>query len=231
MSKILAIITARAGSKGVPRKNINPLNGVPLVFYTIDAARVVLNDEDICVSTNDLELIDLIKNERKLGIPFVRPEFLATDEASTYDVLLHAIDFYEKKGKQYDAILLLQPTSPLRTALHIKEAIELYNSKNVDMVVSVKEAKSNPYFTLFEENQNGFLQLSKPSSYTRRQDCPKVYEYNGAIYVINVQSLKKSIMAEFAKIQKYRMSDEVSIDIDTPLDWKIAEMILLNSKK
>ena len=224
--KFLAVITARAGSKGVPRKNVKLLNGKPLTFYTLDVAREVLGDKDICLSTNDTELIELAVKERNYNVPFKRPEHLATDEASTYEVLLHAIDFYEKRGDYYDAIILLQPTSPLRTVIHLKEAIHLYKSNEVDMVVSVKEAKSNPYFTLFEENSNGFLKQSKPSKFTRRQDCPKVYEFNGAIYVVNVNSLKKSMMSEFSKINKYVMDDKYSIDIDSPFDWKMAEIIL-----
>lgn len=225
-SKFLAVIPARSGSKGVLRKNIKPLNGVPLIFYTIDCVRSIFPDEDICISTNDLELIDLVNEQRNMVVPFIRPDELATDQAGTHEVLLHAIDYYESKGKIFDSIILLQPTSPLRTEKNLNEAIDLYLSENVDMVVSVKEAKSNPYFTLFEENEKGYLYQSKFGNYTRRQDCPKVYEYNGAIYVINIESLKKNRMAQFSKIKKYIMSDEASIDIDTPLDWKIAEMIL-----
>jgi N-acylneuraminate cytidylyltransferase len=227
-NNILAIITARSGSKGVPRKNVKPLNGLPLTFYTIDVARSMFNDTDICLTTDDIELIDLAKKERNFDVPFIRPSLLASDEASTYDVLLHAIANYESLGKFYETIVLLQPTSPLRTAQHLKEAIKLFKSEQVDMVVSVKEAKSNPYFTLFEENEEGLLGLSKQSNYTRRQDCPKVYEYNGAIYVIRVESLKKSVLSQFKKIKKYIMDDKASIDIDTPLDWKIAELILHN---
>lgn len=222
----LTVIPARSGSKGVLRKNIKPLNGKPLVFYSIDVARTLFQDEDICLSTNDNELIELVVKEKSLNVPFIRPEILATDDAGTHEVLLHALNYYENIGKRIDAIILLQPTSPLRTSDNLKEAVELYTSSNVDMVVSVKEAKSNPYFTLFEENEQGFLFQSKPGNYTRRQDCPKVYEYNGAIYVINASSLKKSKMNQFKKIKKYVMSDVNSIDIDTPLDWKIAEMIL-----
>ncbi|WP_348823513.1 acylneuraminate cytidylyltransferase family protein [Flavobacterium aestuarii] len=227
--KFLAVIPARAGSKGLPGKNSKLLNGVPLIFYSIDIARTILEDDDICISSNDLGLIDIVQKQKKITVPFVRPEDLATDEAGTHEVILHAIDYYENIGKSYDAIILLQPTSPLRTEENLKKAIDLYMNDDLDMVVSVKETKSNPYFTLFEENSEGYLNQSKISNYTRRQDCPKVYEYNGAIYVINVNSLKKSKMAQFSKIKKYIMSEEHSIDIDTPLDWKIAEMVL-NSK-
>jgi len=224
--EFLAVIPARAGSKGVIRKNIKPLNGVPLIFYTLDTVRSILSDENICITTNDFDLVELVKEEKNMLVPFIRPDELATDDAGTYEVLLHALDYYASKGKIFDAIILLQPTSPLRTEQNIKEAIDLYLTDNFDMVVSVKEAKSNPYFTLFEESVEGFLTQSKSGNYSRRQDCPKVYEYNGAIYIINVESLKKSRMNKFSRIKKYIMSDEASFDIDTPFDWKIVEMIL-----
>ena len=98
-------------------------------------------------------------------------------------------------------------------------------SNSIDMVVSVKETKANPYYLLFEENNEGYLSLSKPSSITRRQDCPPVYEYNGAVYVVNVSSLKKGPIYNFKKIKKYLMSENESIDLDTDLDWKIAEFL------
>ena len=227
--KFLAVIPARAGSKGVHRKNIKPLNGVPLIFYTIDTVRSLLSDQNICISTNDIDLVDLVRQQRNMLVPFIRPEELATDDAGMHEVLVHALDYYASKGKLFDAIILLQPTSPLRTEQNIKEAMQLYLTENCDMVVSVKETKSNPYFTLFEENIKGLLIQSKSGNYARRQDCPKVYEYNGAIYIINVESLKKSRMNKFSRIKKYIMSDEASIDIDTAFDWKMAE-ILLGSK-
>jgi N-acylneuraminate cytidylyltransferase len=149
---------------------------------------------------------------------------LASDSAGTYEVLIHALDFYEMQMKKnYDAIVLLQPTSPFRTKKDVENALHLFNPSQHDMVVSVVETKANPYFSLFEENDSGFLEQSKKSNYTRRQDCPKVYEYNGAVYVINVNSLKKMKINEFVRIQKSLMDKENSLDIDTPFDWEIAE--------
>ena len=222
----LFIIPARGGSKGIPKKNSKLLNNIPLIFYSINVARKFVNDSDICVTTDDLELIELVKRDLNLNIPFTRPDHLASDNAGTYEVLLHAIEHYEKLGHTYDTIILLQPTSPLRTEKNIAEAIELYKNSSVDMVVSVKESSANPYYNLFEENENGYLQKSKLGSYNRRQDCPSVYEYNGAIYIINVTSLKQSKLSEFKAIKKYVMPEENSVDIDTPLDWKIAEFLI-----
>jgi N-acylneuraminate cytidylyltransferase len=220
----LFIIPARGGSKGLPGKNIKPLNDVPLIFYSIDVARKFMNDSNICISTDDTKIKNLVEKGRNLKVPFVRPSELATDSAGTYEVLIHALDFYEMQMKKnYDAIVLLQPTSPFRTKKDVENALHLFNPSQHDMVVSVVETKSNPYFSLFEENDSGFLEQSKKSNYTRRQDCPKVYEYNGAVYVINVNSLKKMKINEFVRIQKSLMDKENSLDIDTPFDWEIAE--------
>lgn len=222
--KYLVVIPARGGSKGIPRKNIKPFDGKPLIYYTIDTARAVCDDEDICVSTDDAEIISVVE-EYGLKVPFVRPAELATDTAGTYEVLLHALDFYEKKGNHYDALVLLQNTSPFRTAEHLKEALKLY-TPDVDMVVSVKECAANPYYCVFEENSEGFLHVSKgDGTICRRQDAPKVYEYNGAIYIINPESLRKQHMHQFKKRVKYVMDEMSSFDLDTMTDWKIAEMI------
>jgi len=222
--KSLVIIPARGGSKGIPRKNIKPFNGKPLIYYAIDCARAICSDEDICVSTDDPEIISVVE-QYGLKVPFVRPDELATDTAGTYEVLLHALDFYEKQGRHYDTVVLLQNTSPFRKAEQVKEALKLYND-DVDMVVSVKECPANPYYCVFEEDSNGYLHVCKgDGNIFRRQDAPKVYEYNGAIYIINPESLKHRHMHQFKKRVKYVMDEMSSFDLDTMTDWKIAEMI------
>ena len=223
--KPLVIIPARGGSKGVPKKNIKLLNGKPLINYTIEAAQSVFDNEIICVTTDSQEIKEIVENSTTLKIPFLRPDKLATDTAGTYEVLMHAIDFYEQKGYLADTLILLQPTSPFRTGQHIKEAINLY-SDDIDMVVSVKETKSNPYYVLFEDNQEGFLSKSKEANFIRRQDCPNVWEFNGAIYIINIKSLRKGTIASFKKSIKYVMDEKESIDIDTMFDWKLCQAIL-----
>lgn len=221
----LVIIPARGGSKGIPGKNIKPLNGKPLIEYTIDVARGIVADSNICVSTDSQEIISVVENYG-LKVPFVRPAELATDTAGTYEVLLHALNFYENQGNKFDNIILLQNTSPFRTINHVKEALKLYNS-NIDMVVSVCEVSSNPYYNCFEENENGYLNICKGNGeYTRRQDVPKCWEYNGAIYIINPDSLKRMPLNKFPKKVKYVMDRKYSIDLDTMLDWKIAETIV-----
>lgn len=223
--KPLVVIPARGGSKGVPKKNIKHLNGKPLINYTIEAARDIFDDTIICVTTDSQEIKDVVENSTGLKVPFLRPYELATDTSGTYEVLLNAIDFYKKNGYEADTLILLQPTSPFRTGLHIKEAINLY-SDDIDMVVSVKETKSNPYYVLFEDDKNGYLSKSKEASFTRRQDCPKVWELNGAIYIINIKSLLKEPMASFKKSVKYIMDESDSVDIDTIFDWQLCEIMI-----
>ena len=225
--KTLIIIPARGGSKGVPNKNIKQLNGKPLIQYTIEAAKKINKDIDICMTSDSDLIINTVKNIG-LPVPFKRPENLAKDNSGTYEVLLHTIDFYKQKGIIYDTIILLQPTSPLRNEKHIQEALALY-SDDLDMLVSVKETESNPYYVLFEENKNGYLQKSKEGNFTRRQDCPKVWEYNGAIYIINVKALLQKNMGEFKKIKKYIMDSKSSLDIDTKLDFALAEYLINNA--
>ena len=227
--KPLIVIPARGGSKGVPRKNIKVLGDKPLIQYTIDAAKGVFHDEFICVSTDDFEIKSVVE-QLGLKVPFLRPNELASDTAGTYEVLLHAISYYESKGYFPDTLILLQPTSPFRTSAHIKEALKLYH-ESIDMVVSVKETKANPYYILFEEDRNGYLKKTKEANFTRRQDCPKVWEYNGAIYIINVKALKEKTISQFTKVCKFEMDETSSHDIDTLLDWKIAEIILQDFKK
>ncbi|KYG79875.1 CMP-N-acetylneuraminic acid synthetase [Roseivirga seohaensis] len=226
--KPLVIIPARGGSKGVPGKNIKPLNGKPLINYTVEAARAVFPDEHICVSTDSFEIKSVVE-KTGLPVPFIRPAELATDTAGTYGALLHAMEFYEKKGYTPDTIILLQPTSPFRSASHIQGAIDLFDAV-CDMVVSVRETNANPYYVLKEENEAGWLEKSKPGNYTRRQDCPKVYEVNGAIYVMHAAVLKEKPIGKFQKVRKYLMDEHSSMDIDTRLDWQLAEFVL-NSKE
>ena len=223
--KPLVVIPARGGSKRLPGKNIKPLNGKPLIHYTIEAARKVFNDSIICVSTDDAE-IKSVSEETGLNVPFIRPKKLATDTADSRSVLLHAYEYY-KEEKDYDAdvIILLQPTSPLRNEIHIKEALELYHD-GLELVVSVKETDANPYFVLFEENEKGYLEKLKKGKYSRKQDCPMVWEVNGAVYVINADSLKETNLNRFSRIIKYEMPSDKSIDVDTEMDWKLLELLI-----
>jgi CMP-N,N'-diacetyllegionaminic acid synthase len=222
--KYLVLIPARGGSKGIPGKNIKPLNGKPLIYYTIDAAKGITSNDDICVTTDSDDIINCVE-AYGIKVPFKRPLELATDQANSTDVMLHAINFYEQMGKEFDTIIYLQPTSPFRNTQHILDAIALF-SNQLDMVVSVFATKSNPYYVLFEEDGKGFLKKSKEGNFSTRQECPPVYEYNGAIYIINKERLKKVGFRNFTKVKKYVMDEIHSLDIDTPIDWLLAETVV-----
>jgi N-acylneuraminate cytidylyltransferase len=225
MMKYLVVIPARGGSKGIPHKNIKPLGGKPLIYYSIDVARQFTTDENICVTTDDAEIISVVE-QHGLKVPFVRPAELATDTCGSSEVIQHAYQFYADKGIQYDAIVLLQPTSPFRKVEFIKEAVALYD-ESIDMVTSVRPAACNPYYDGFEENSDGLLQISKgDGTIARRQEAPKVWQQNGSIYVINPKSLVEKGMGGFTKIKKYAIPETYSVDLDTMLDWKMAELII-----
>lgn len=221
----LFVIPARAGSKGIPGKNIKPLAGKSLICHSIDHARAFARDEDICLTTDSEEII-AVAEYYGLKVPFIRPAELASDTAGTYEVLLHAVKFYETMGRKYEKLVLLQPTSPLRLPVDIEQCLRLY-SQDIDMVVSVKEASANPYYNAFEIDDDGFLHISKgEGKYTRRQDAPKVWEYNGAVYVINIASLKRTTLGGFSRRVMYEMPADRSVDLDTPLDWLMAETLM-----
>ena len=224
MKKFLVIIPARSGSKGLQNKNILLLKNKPLIHYTIDAARNVFSDKQIRVST-DCEKIKLISEQTGIKINSLRPKSLAQDNSSTYDVIINEINEFEKNHGAVEVVVLLQPTSPLRNSNHIREALALFNNK-IDMVVSVKKTHSNPYFNLFEENKLGYLKKVKKVNFSRRQDCPDVWEYNGSIYIMNVKSLKKMNFNQFKKIKKYVMDDYHSVDIDNEIDFKLCNVLL-----
>lgn len=233
--RILFLIPARGGSKGIPNKNIINLLSKPLIGYTIEECFHLskLYDCEICVSTDSNDIKNVAENFG-LKVPFLRPEHLSNDTASSESVILHALDWYQNNGINFDFVVLLQPTSPLRKYNHIVDAINMYleNQKNsIDMMVSVKISKANPYFNLFEDNNNGMLTKSIKSSYIRRQDCPITYEYNGAIYVININSLRVKGILNFDKIKKYVMDEISSLDIDEPNDLIFCETLMRILKK
>ncbi|MEM0374224.1 MAG: acylneuraminate cytidylyltransferase family protein [Sulfolobales archaeon] len=226
MSSTLFLIPARGGSKGIPKKNIKLLSNKPLIYYSVELARHFASDEMICVSTDNEEIISICKNIG-LDVPFIRPSELATDTAASHEVIAHAISFYENRGMAIDKVILLQPTSPFRRVIHLREALQLYKPE-IDMVISVKETEANPYYLLCKENNEGYLEkFVRELNIIRRQDVPKIYQYNGAIYIINTASFKKyRNLSLFEKVIKYEMDALSSIDLDTPLDWAYAEFLI-----
>lgn len=226
-AKPLYIIPARGGSKGIPRKNIKPFMGRPLIAYSIDAALAGGDPgERVILSTDDDEIAATAES-LGLPVPYRRPSALATDTAGSREVILDAMDWADSQGIDYDAVVLLQPTSPLRRREDIDRALALYDPAEVDMVVSVTPAACNPYYDCFETDPaTGLLHVSKGDGLlTRRQDAPPAWQYNGAVYVINPQSIRQMTLGAMPRRRPVEMPRERSVDLDTPLDWAVAEMI------
>lgn len=227
MLKPLYIIPARGGSKGIPRKNIKALGGRPLIAYTIDAAKEAQSRTGgyILLSTDDAEIASVAR-ECGLDTDYMRPAELGSDTTGSREIILDAMDWASANGIDYDCVVLLQPTSPFRTAADIICCLDKFTD-GTDMAVTVCETDSNPYYTLFETDSEGYLHISKGDGlYTRRQDVPPVYEYNGAVYVINPDSLRRMPLGAFPHRVPYVMPKERSIDLDTPEQWLLAEYLI-----
>ncbi len=227
--KTLFLITARGGSKGIPHKNIRPFCGKPLLLWSVDVARKLVSDEDICLSTDDPEIIKTAE-DYGLHVPFVRPPELATDTASSGDVMIHAVKWYQERGKDYDTMMLLQPTTPVRRAVDVQHAIDLYDS-SIDAVLGVTEARY-AYSLLGQSEEKDIIEplFRSGGRYTRRQNAPMLYKNTGSIYMINVPEMLKRGFYSFDRFRKLVLPDEYGTDIDTLQDWEYAEYLVRSGK-
>ncbi|MBP3197174.1 MAG: acylneuraminate cytidylyltransferase family protein [Butyrivibrio sp.] len=221
--KIIAIIPARGGSKGIPNKNIYPLCDKPLIAYTIEAAKKSKYIDNVVVST-DSEKISEVSKQYGAQVPFLRPENLATDTAKTIDVLIDALDRLQKCDEKYHTLVLLQPTSPLRSTEDIDSAIELFFANGCESLVSVTEVNINP--VLIRKIVDGkACPILNQSSTVRRQDFEKYYRVNGAIYINKIDELTCLTSLNDNSLA-YIMPTSRSLDIDTQDDIKEAEKII-----
>ena len=220
-STVLGLIPARGGSKGVPRKNIRELAGIPLIAHSIQAARDATAIDSVVVSTDDEEIAEVAESHGA-RVPFMRPSELATDEAPTAPVITHALETLHEAGEAYDVFVLLQPTSPLRTATHIDEAYSLYEESDADSVISVYPT----YDTRWERTPKGAKKLNYTDAAKRRQDRDPEYVINGAIYVTDVEQFLQTEETITGTTKMYEMTERESVDIDTPFDLWLAEQIL-----
>lgn len=226
---ILAVIPARSGSKGFPDKNIYPLAGKPLLAHTITAALDSCIFASVIVST-DSQRYAQIAQSYGACVPFLRSAETSTDVAGSWAVVREVLDTLRDCGKHYDIVALLQPTSPLRTAKHIKEAFALYDEKNANIVVSVTECDYSPLIcnTLDDTlTLDGFL--IPEHIHLRRQDMPTFYNVNGAIYITDIELFINSsepFNPYKAGAYAYVMPAEVSVDIDNRVDMALAEVII-----
>jgi len=222
------IVTARNGSKRLSKKNILPLAGKPLIAWTIETALNSKYINEVIVSTDDNEIAEISKKSGA-KVPFIRPAHLATDTANSFDVVKHALDFYKKElHTEFEFLILLQPTSPLRTSSDIDNSIEILKTKKADAVVSVCKTEHS----LLECNTlpadlslNNFL--TDKIKNKRLQDLPVYYRINGAIYICSVHRfLDEKTFFLSDNIYAYIMESEYSVDIDSQLDFDLANLIL-----
>ena len=217
----LLFIPARGGSKRLPRKNLLDLCGKPLIAYSIEAALKSKYISKVIVSSDDEEILNIAKEYKADFIK--RPDELASDTATTFDALKHTL----KNVGKYDYVVLLQPTSPLRSEKHINEAIELLKEKNADAIISVCEMEHSPLWSnTLDENLDMSNFLKDEVLNKRSQDLPKYYRLNGAIYICKTEKLLEN-RGFFIKenIYAYTMDKKYSVDIDEEIDFVIAKEI------
>lgn len=226
MSKsILFFIPARGGSKGLPGKNIKLFNKKPLIHWTIKAAFDSGLKGDVVVSTDNKKIAEAAKKSGAI-VPYLRPASLAADKSKSIDVLLYHLDWAQKKGIQYDYIIFLQPTSPLRTGKHIQEAFKLMTTKKASSVISVTPFEHNLNWinTLPKSGRMDHF-LDKKQHHKNRQQTEKKYELNGAIYIVTKKTLLKEKTFFVKKSFAYIMQPEFSVDIDSGMDFEFAEYL------
>ena len=221
-SKVLAVITARGGSKGLIRKNVLDLAGLPLIAWTIKAAQASKYISKVILSSDNDEIIQ-VAQRYDCEVPFKRPSYLATDSATSVDVLQHALE----NSPGYDFIILLQPTSPLRTSVDIDAAFELMISLDAKSCVSVCKTSKTPYW-MYSLGDDGALEklLPAPKDIDSRQAAPETFELNGAIYIIHIDHFNKKQSLIPEKTVAYLMDRSVSIDIDSQSDLELCRTYL-----
>lgn len=218
----LGIIPARGGSKGIPRKNIKILADKPLISWTIEEALKSTFLDRVILSSEDNEIIEVAK-KYDCDIPFIRPKELAMDDTPAIDVVLHALGAIEEK---YDFIVLLQPTSPIRKAFHIDEAISFLIKNESQSLVSVCEVKKSPFWMFTIDRHNNLKPIFESNIPLRRQDSPQIYILNGAIYIASPSFLNINKTFLDKETISFIMDAKASFDIDDELDWTICQTII-----
>ena len=220
--RTIATVCARGGSKGLPRKNVLPFAGEPLVAHTIKQALACALIDGVYVSTDDDEIASIACRYGAV-VPYRRPVELASDSAGKIAAIEHMVQFLELQGMVIGTVVDMQPTSPLRTPADLEQAIAL--GRQAQLVVTVTEPSHNPYYTLAETNADGRLRLSKPADFARRQDAPAVWGLNGSIYVWRRAALARAAIDGFWSVPAtpFPMPRQRSVDIDDALDFDLAE--------
>ncbi|OUR98817.1 hypothetical protein A9Q84_05230 [Halobacteriovorax marinus] len=224
--KILVIIPARKGSKRIPGKNTKELGGKTLIQWTLDTVLKVDGVEKILISTDDEKILNICKQYGVMA-PWLRPRELSSDTASSVDVCLHALDWFENEHGKVDSLMLLQPTSPFRTDESIKRGIDLFKSNPEIPVIGFSRTIDHPYWCFKKDGDFLSPMFGLGRLKTRSQDLDPSYTVNGAFYLVGVEHFreKRSFYAEV--VNPLIMNDKESIDIDLPRDWSYAESIIV----
>ncbi|MHA1797326.1 MAG: acylneuraminate cytidylyltransferase family protein [Candidatus Helarchaeota archaeon] len=226
--KIICVICARGGSKGLPRKNIKKLCGKPLIYYTLDVAKKCEYIDDIIVSTEDDEIAKIVE-DFGIPVPYKRPKELALDTTEINPVIRHAVLWAkENLKKNWDIIINLSVTCPLRNVEDLKKSIETFVDNDYENLFTVTESINNPYFNIVEWKKDGKIRLVKElrKHIYRRQDAPRTYDQNGSIFLYKWDVLMNKDTEFNEKTGIYVMPRERSIDIDDLFDFKLVEFII-----
>lgn len=217
-------ICARGGSQGVPGKNIRPLFGKPLIAWSIEQALACPNIDAVYVST-DCEAIAEVARQYGASVPFIRPAAMATNDAPKIPVIRHLAEWVHNNVGNVEMIVDLDPTSPLREVSDIIACMNMLNA-STDVVITAYESDKNPYFNMVEVNNSGYVELVKPptAEVFGRQSAPKVYSMNGSVYVWHRTTIEKGLWGGNAAL--HVMPRERSIDIDSPIDFKMVELLM-----
>ena len=228
--KRFAFIFARGGSKGVPGKNIKEIYGKPLIAYSIEIAKEIESIEKVFVSTEDNNIATVAKNFGAEIIP--RPQRLAQDTSPEWIAWQHAVKWLEEKKENFDIFISLPATSPLRNKKDISQCISSLDERT-DMVVGITEANRSPYFNMVEKNDDGFINIliKNDNGYTRRQETPTVFDMTTVAYVTRPEFIRNYKGIFEGKVKGVEIPAERALDIDTELDFEIAEFLMYKELK
>lgn len=223
----VALICARGGSKGLPGKNIRPLGGKPLIAWSIEVAKKIDRVSRVIVSTDSEEIANVAK-EYGAEVPFMRPDELALDTSPEWLVWRHALSYLSNnESSQIDGLVVIPATAPLRAVADVENCLDVYEKGEVDIVLTVNKAHRNPYFNMIVNDDKGFSSLVMPpnSNIIRRQDAPVVFDITTVAYVVRPQFVNDSDSIFAGRVKSVCIPQERAIDIDTMLDFKIAESL------
>jgi len=223
----IALICARGGSKGLPGKNIKKLAGTPLIGLAIKAANHVERISQVIVSTDSKEIAEIAK-DHGADVPFIRPAKLAQDNSSEWLVWRHALEYLKNQRINLDALVVVPATAPLRDVEDINQCLDMFEKGGVDVVVTVTDARRSPYFNMLKVDDQGYSSLVNPynGNIVRRQDTPDVFDMTTVAYVVRPEYVFESTALLGGRVKSVHIPPERALDIDTPLDFEIASLLL-----